>query len=249
MAPTDRSGADRQGHARRLGSARDAMLAVTRLLSPDGDLQAPDAVRERLVNEAREFFGVRRVVLLRAEGTRPPADPGLQPRRADPARARSASTSSRCCATRPRTTPSRSPPATPRWRWTRRWARWTRRAALLALPMQIQARRGARAGAGRRRGTHVRRGGGAGGAGVRRRHLGHAGAASDGGRARRADRPAGGAGPRRQDPEREPGPEPRAGADQPRGGQHPGRRQRHRLPRRRRGRHGGGGHASACRRR
>ena len=55
-------------HSRRLGSARDAMLAVTRLLSPDGDLQAPDAVRERLVSEAREFFGVRRVVLLRAEG-------------------------------------------------------------------------------------------------------------------------------------------------------------------------------------
>ena len=55
-------------HQRRLGSARDAMLAVTRLLSPDGDLQAPDAVRERLVNEAREFFGVRRVVLLRTEG-------------------------------------------------------------------------------------------------------------------------------------------------------------------------------------
>ena len=44
------------------------MLAVTRLLSPDGDLQAPDAVRERLAHEAREFFGVRRVVLLRTEG-------------------------------------------------------------------------------------------------------------------------------------------------------------------------------------
>ena len=53
---------------RRLGSARDAMLAVTRLLSPDGDLQAPDAVRDRLVSEAREFFGVRRVVLLRSDG-------------------------------------------------------------------------------------------------------------------------------------------------------------------------------------
>ncbi len=54
--------------SRQLGSARDAMLAVTRLLSPDGDLQAPDEVRDRLVSEAREFFGVRRVVLLRAEG-------------------------------------------------------------------------------------------------------------------------------------------------------------------------------------
>ena len=72
MAPTesdleqDRSPKE---HERRMGSARDAMLAVTRLLSPEGDLQAPDAVRESLVNEAREFFGVRRVVLLRAEGS------------------------------------------------------------------------------------------------------------------------------------------------------------------------------------
>ena len=68
------------------------------------------------------------------------------------------------------------------------------------------------------------------------------GPAAHGRRARRADRPAGRAGPRGQDAEREPGPEPRAGAHQPRGGQHPGRRQRHGLPRRRRGGDGRGGH-------
>ncbi|MGI8804361.1 MAG: hypothetical protein ACR2IN_01445, partial [Thermoleophilaceae bacterium] len=43
------------------------MLAVTRLLSTHGDRDAPDAVRERLVAEARAFFGVKRAVLL-AEG-------------------------------------------------------------------------------------------------------------------------------------------------------------------------------------
>jgi diguanylate cyclase (GGDEF)-like protein/putative nucleotidyltransferase with HDIG domain len=53
---------------RRLGSARDAMLAVTRLLSTRDDLRAPGAVRDRLVGEAREFFGVRRAVLLAADG-------------------------------------------------------------------------------------------------------------------------------------------------------------------------------------
>ncbi len=53
--------------SRRLGSARDAMLAVTRLLSAHGEQDAPGAVRERLVAEARAFFGVRRAVFLSEE--------------------------------------------------------------------------------------------------------------------------------------------------------------------------------------
>jgi len=40
------------------------MQAVTRLLSVAADLQGPDVVRRRLVSEARDFFGVMRVVLL-----------------------------------------------------------------------------------------------------------------------------------------------------------------------------------------
>ncbi|MGI8750446.1 MAG: GAF domain-containing protein [Thermoleophilaceae bacterium] len=52
------------GGRSRLGSARDAMLAVTRLLSARGDQDPPGAVRERLVAEARAFFGVKRAVLL-----------------------------------------------------------------------------------------------------------------------------------------------------------------------------------------
>jgi diguanylate cyclase (GGDEF)-like protein len=40
------------------------MRAVTRLLSVAADLQGPDVVRRRLVSEARDFFGVLRVVLL-----------------------------------------------------------------------------------------------------------------------------------------------------------------------------------------
>jgi diguanylate cyclase (GGDEF)-like protein len=40
------------------------MRAVTRLLSAAADLQGPDVVRHRLVAEARDFFGVARVVLL-----------------------------------------------------------------------------------------------------------------------------------------------------------------------------------------
>ena len=48
----------------RVGSATDAMRAVTRLLSVAADLQGPDVVRRRLVSEARDFFHVTRVVLL-----------------------------------------------------------------------------------------------------------------------------------------------------------------------------------------
>lgn len=43
------------------------MLAVTRLLAVGGDHEAPDIIRERLVTEARDFFGVRRVVLVSAD--------------------------------------------------------------------------------------------------------------------------------------------------------------------------------------
>jgi diguanylate cyclase (GGDEF)-like protein len=50
--------------ARVVGSATDAMRAVTRLLSAAADLQGPDVVRRRLVAEARDFFGVARAVLL-----------------------------------------------------------------------------------------------------------------------------------------------------------------------------------------
>jgi diguanylate cyclase (GGDEF)-like protein len=48
----------------RVGSATDAMQAVTRLLSAAADLQGPDVVRRRLVGEARDFFGVMRAMLL-----------------------------------------------------------------------------------------------------------------------------------------------------------------------------------------
>jgi diguanylate cyclase (GGDEF)-like protein len=50
------------------GGAREAMHAVTRLLSVAAELQGPAAVRERLVHEAREFFDARRVVLLSLAG-------------------------------------------------------------------------------------------------------------------------------------------------------------------------------------
>ncbi len=43
------------------------MLAVTRLLAVEGDDQAPDTIRERLVTEARDFFDARRVVLVSAD--------------------------------------------------------------------------------------------------------------------------------------------------------------------------------------
>ena len=52
----------------RVGGPREAMHAVTRLLSSAADLKAPDAVRARLVDEAREFFGVSRAVLLSVAG-------------------------------------------------------------------------------------------------------------------------------------------------------------------------------------
>ncbi len=51
-----------------VGGAREAMHAVTRLLSSAADLSAPEAVRTRLVDEAREFFGVSRAVLLSVTG-------------------------------------------------------------------------------------------------------------------------------------------------------------------------------------
>jgi len=56
------------GDARRLGGAREAMLAVTRLLTVEGDNEAPDAIRDRLVTEARDFFAARRVVLVSTDG-------------------------------------------------------------------------------------------------------------------------------------------------------------------------------------
>jgi diguanylate cyclase (GGDEF)-like protein len=40
------------------------MHAITRLLGAAADMQGPDVVRSRLTEEAREFFGVRRAVLL-----------------------------------------------------------------------------------------------------------------------------------------------------------------------------------------
>ncbi|MGI8846102.1 MAG: diguanylate cyclase domain-containing protein [Thermoleophilaceae bacterium] len=40
------------------------MLAVTRLLAVEGDHEAPDTIRDRLVTEARDFFAARRVVLV-----------------------------------------------------------------------------------------------------------------------------------------------------------------------------------------
>ena len=76
----------------RMGGAREAMEAVTRLLSVAVDQQSPDAVRERLVDEARGFFGVARAVLL---AVAPPED-RLEPLAASPAaglRAGSISTS------------------------------------------------------------------------------------------------------------------------------------------------------------
>jgi len=48
----------------RVGSATDAMRAVTRLLSAAADLQGPDVIRRRLVAEARDFFAVQRAALL-----------------------------------------------------------------------------------------------------------------------------------------------------------------------------------------
>jgi len=64
IAPT-RSGSD-PGHElpARVGGAREAMYAVTRLLGAAADLTAPEAVRAGLVDEAREFFGVSRALLL-----------------------------------------------------------------------------------------------------------------------------------------------------------------------------------------
>jgi diguanylate cyclase (GGDEF)-like protein len=53
---------------RGVGSAADAIRAVTRLLSVAAEMQGPDAVRQRLVNEACDFFGVMRVVLLAVSG-------------------------------------------------------------------------------------------------------------------------------------------------------------------------------------
>lgn len=50
--------------APRMGGAREAMHAVTRLLSVAVDQGGPDPVRERLVEEARAFFGVARATLL-----------------------------------------------------------------------------------------------------------------------------------------------------------------------------------------
>ncbi len=60
--PSDREPSGEPG--RRLRSASEAMLAVTRLLSTLGDQDAPDAARVRLVDEARDFFDVARAVLL-----------------------------------------------------------------------------------------------------------------------------------------------------------------------------------------
>ena len=195
---------------------------------PSGDLQAPDAVRETP--------GRRGARLLR----RPPRGAAARPRARTALRILAcspaarvprgtigAATSSPCCATRPRTTPWPSPPATPRWRWTRRWGRWTPARSLLALPMQIEARRG-----------HILVLADAEGRTFADEEVqvAQAFAAATSAtlaqlrmarRARRPDRPAGGAGTRGQDAERQPGPEPRAGAHQPRGGQHPGCRQRH----------------------
>ncbi len=51
-----------------MGSAAEAMRAVTRLLSAAAEMHGPDAVRQRLVDEARDFFGVTRVLLLAVAG-------------------------------------------------------------------------------------------------------------------------------------------------------------------------------------
>ena len=59
----------------RVGSATDAMRAVTRLLSAAADLQGPDVVRRRLVAEARGFFGVARAVLLEIHESEGRAEP------------------------------------------------------------------------------------------------------------------------------------------------------------------------------
>ncbi len=60
---------------------REAMQAVTRLLSAEGDARSPDAIRERLVTEARAFFAVARAVLFSVC----PADGRLEPLVASPA--------------------------------------------------------------------------------------------------------------------------------------------------------------------
>ena len=72
--------------APRMGGAREAMQAVTRLLSVAVDQQGPNPVRERLVEEARDFFGVARAVLLAGA----PGDERLEPLAASPALGRRA---------------------------------------------------------------------------------------------------------------------------------------------------------------
>ena len=53
--------------AARLGGAREAMQAVTRLLSGGVDLRSPAAVRSQLVSEARRLFEVTRALLVQVE--------------------------------------------------------------------------------------------------------------------------------------------------------------------------------------
>jgi len=69
IPPSAAAGAPGGGEAS-VGGAREAIHAVTRLLGVAADLQGPDAVGARLVNEAREFFDVTRAVLLAVNGQR-----------------------------------------------------------------------------------------------------------------------------------------------------------------------------------
>ena len=70
----------------RAGGATQAMQAVARLLSVAADQQPPGAVRDRLVDEARAFFGVAQVSLLAVS----PREARVEPIAASPAPRREA---------------------------------------------------------------------------------------------------------------------------------------------------------------
>ena len=63
MPPDSASSGPAEGSSP-LGGNRAAVQAVTRLLSVAADLKGPDALRSRLVGEARELFAITRAVLL-----------------------------------------------------------------------------------------------------------------------------------------------------------------------------------------